>query len=95
MKKIVPGYNEPGWTGQVQCTKQKAHFAAQDDGKGCGALLEVTKADLYVVPVHDIRGERSEVRFTCFCGAENLMPFGELFTELPYKQDWHKSHKSG
>lgn len=89
---IERGYNEPGWTGKVQCT---GNHDERDNKAGCGAILEVTKEDMYTRTIHDIKGPRSEVRFTCFCGAENLVPFGELFTELPNKQDRHKSHKSG
>ena len=94
MRKIAPGYNEAGWTGQVQCTKSRASIAVGLDGKGCGAMIEVTKADLYIVTAQDIMGSRKEVRFICFCGAENIMPLGELFTNLPNHKEWLASNKT-
>jgi hypothetical protein len=90
MRKLSPGCNEFGWTGQVQCTEN-----LRTREVGCGALLEITKDDLYTVAVSDIKGSRIEVRFRCLCLAENLMPSGKLFKELPKREEWLKSHNSG
>ena len=86
MKKLGPGCNEPGWKGEVRCV---GGDGTEWGGKvGCGAPLEVTKDDLYLVHKHDIGGARDEVKFTCPCGVENDMPDGLFFTDLPKKKDW-------
>ena len=95
MRKITPGYNELGWTGQVRCTEHRYPDFSACKEMGCGALLEVTKDDLYTVTVFNQRSlPREEARFTCPCGAENALSCGEFFNGLPNKEDWIKSHKS-
>lgn len=86
MKKLGPGCNEPGWTMTIKCT------GGDDSGwggkVGCGSPLEIEKSDLYSVHKHDIAGPRNEVRFTCVCGIESLIPDGQYFTDLPNKKEW-------
>ncbi len=85
MKKIGPGYNEDGWSGEAQCVSRKGKRMI-----GCGARLEVEKSDLFTVRV-DFMGDQSKgVAFVCPCGIENGMPNGELFTDLPSKEEWMK-----
>ncbi len=83
MKKLGPGCNEDGWTATVRCEGGAGRWA---DKIGCGAPLEVVKADLYTVHEHDMGGPRDEVRFTCPCGIESNMPDGQFFTGLPKKK---------
>ena len=87
MKKLGPGYNEVGWCQQVQCVGATGRWGAS----GCGAPLEVTKDDLYLVHEHDIGGPRDDVRFTCTCGVESNMTVDKkFFADLPQKKDWAK-----
>lgn len=88
MKKISPGCNEEGWSAFIVCRGQERFVKGGKALTGCGATIQVTKNDLYLVHEHDMAGPRDEVRFTCPCGVENNVPDGSLFKDLPFKKDW-------
>ncbi|HEU0050484.1 MAG TPA: hypothetical protein VFQ60_00305 [Patescibacteria group bacterium] len=93
MRKLGPGCNEEGWKTVVSCAGERDEMGG---AVGCGAPLEIEKADLYLVHQHDISGSRDEVKFTCpSCGVENKMPDGEFFRDLPMKEDWLKKRSAG
>jgi transcription elongation factor Elf1 len=69
MQIVKPGRSSPEWSREFTC-------------EPCGAVVEVERADLYVVLEHDIYGRRNILRATC--GA-----CGQPFTvEDPVRPGW-------
>lgn len=78
MTVITPGRNEPGWKTRVTCVGGEWE-------KGCGAVLEIEKSDLFVVRSHDICGPRAEPTFRCPCCKVSTGVKGE-FSDLPSRE---------
>ncbi|MFA6428913.1 MAG: hypothetical protein WCV84_00240 [Patescibacteria group bacterium] len=89
MKKLGPGCNEEGWKCEAKCVGSTRNGGVV----GCGAPLEITRADLYFVLEHDISGAKCKVRFLCPCGVESDMLDARLFKDLPKKIDWIAKQK--
>ena len=99
---MVPGFNDPAWSGQVQCVGPEPRIPngpikavhaniPTKEPLGCGSVLRVMKHDLYVVERWDMSRMEWEARFTCICcGVESVMPLGHLFTGLPKKEEWQR-----
>lgn len=88
MKKIKLGFNEPGRTFEIMCI---GGSDGVNYGKvGCGATLEVVKDDLFTVPSPGgMAPRRKLVKCRCIgCGFEADVPNGQLFTNLPTKEEW-------
>lgn len=88
MKKIGPGYNDPGFTIDVTC---EGDVDWRGEAKGCGSRLSVDRNDLFTVYIHDIGGKRFEVRCKCLiCNQELNVPLRmEFFKEpLPDRAQW-------
>jgi len=57
MEVKKPGRNDPAWKREFECP-------------GCGAVMEVTRDDIFTEFEHDIGGQRHEVKFVCDCQNE-------------------------
>ena len=90
-KVLKKGRDPKVWTRKFACTGRGG------SGKGCGALLQVGKEDLFVVreqtwySYEEEYGTKSAVRFRCpECGVETAVmsevPF--RFSELPKRSAW-------
>ncbi len=80
MKVKKFGWNHPEWTDDVSCTS-------------CGSVLTINRCDLVQSDVHDIRGQRTEVRTRCCqCGnwitvSASVTGWGKLLTKNPRLAD--------
>lgn len=93
MEVLRSGRNDEGWFHDVTCNGLKAD--------GCGAILRITKKDLYQVLAKDIPvpsegffkgmffGEQWRARFTCcLCRIESDFDYAENFESLPIKEEY-------
>ena len=88
MDVIRPGRDDPKWSKEFECRGKDG----MGRSVGCGALLRVTKRDLFTENVHDIGGPRDEVRFKCRC-CGTTVTINEPFVELPTKENWRPPPK--
>jgi len=83
MEVIRPGRDDPKWSKEFECRSE--NYMGRPIG--CGALLRVTRQDLFTTHVHNDCGPRDEVQFRCkLCGTE--VAIDEPFVDLPEKKDW-------
>ena len=84
---LRPGRNEVGWSKDVECGGDNGY-----DRIGCGALLRITKADLFWT--HGQKGNASELSCLCpLCSTRIVVD--ELFDGrdgLPSEQTWRAAH---
>ena len=86
MKIIKPGRQQDGWTEQYKCTGEG------NKGGGCGAVLEVNKADLFHTTRCSLDVEYFMTFKCCACGV--LTDIDDRETpwyprELPSHSEWH------
>ncbi len=74
---LRPGRNEEGWSRDVRCE-------GEDDSPGCGALIRVTKDDLFAYKF-------GETALLCPCCGMRVL-IDEPFTDLPSEQTWRDTH---
>ena len=90
MKVLIPGRDKEGWTGQFECTGNRfCEITYKGNKKGCGAVLEVERCDLFITSSHDFAsGDFEEVMFTCpECGKHTWIDFAENFKgNIPKKR---------
>jgi len=81
MEVIRPGREQAGWSKEFECVGSRGIA-------GCGALLRVTKEDLFKRNEHDISGRHVDTIMTCpCCGAQSVIK-GEKFQTLPDEKEW-------
>ncbi len=86
MEIVRPGREQDGWSKEFECTGTEYNGPT-----GCGALLRVTKADLFQKHTHDIGGARDETVMMCpCCGAQTVLP--EPFVSLPTDKEWAEAN---
>jgi len=90
MKVLKKGRPQKGWSKELKCTGRG------NGGGGCGALLLVSKSDLYCTVSCALHETDYYVTFCCpCCGVETDVDERGPFraTELPSKSEWLKSQK--
>ncbi|MEK7546001.1 MAG: hypothetical protein AAB554_02890 [Patescibacteria group bacterium] len=88
MRVIRPNREDPQWKREVECSSSALGDMGYDK-QGCGAVLEVTKADLFI---HETESGLCIVEvssFVCPCCGE-IMPCGEPFGDLPNYKKWRE-----
>ncbi len=95
MRKIKPGYNDPEWSAELQCTGGCLHTLGNKDAatNACGATFQVPRAALYTASYSNDGAE--EISFCCpECNVETPVTDGEdSFTNLPTREQWFAENR--
>ncbi len=87
LRKVRVGCNVRTWSAELQCR-------GNEDGLGCGAILEVPRDALFTVDIPMMRTPRTEVCFWCAdCNADTAIADGHLFKGLPTREEWFAEHR--
>lgn len=86
MKVLKPDFENPDWTMTVECRTQPREgwsdrlFTTTNHNRGCGAILEVSKADLFFTVDSKNMRTNDQVEFICMvCGTKGSAGSEQLF----------------